>query len=253
MHITAQVVSVADITPNMRRIVFGGPGLVDFPSGTEGGYIKLVFPDLPRSRPDRPVMRTYSIRAHDVERGLITVDFAMHTDTGGIAIDWAMQARPGDTMLISGPGTIKMAPSDADWYLIAGDMTALPAALCNIARLPAHALGHVVFEIASEADQPELSLPAGMSLHWVINPKPRDQKTKLYETITGLDWLAGAPFIWTACEFDTMRALRSYYRNDRQVDRTALYLSSYWRAGRTEDQHKVDKRQDAQSDTIAAA
>jgi NADPH-dependent ferric siderophore reductase len=46
-----------------------------------------------------------------------------------------------------------------------------------------------------------------------------------------------------------MRALRSYYRTERGVDRDQIYLSSYWRAGRTEDQHKVDK----QADSHAAA
>ena len=48
MSRTAVVKSVADVTPNMRRIVFGGPELTDFPVGKEGGYIKLVFPELPR-------------------------------------------------------------------------------------------------------------------------------------------------------------------------------------------------------------
>ena len=38
MSRTAVVKSVADVTPNMRRIVFGGPELTDFPVGKEGGY-----------------------------------------------------------------------------------------------------------------------------------------------------------------------------------------------------------------------
>ncbi|MEM7564712.1 MAG: siderophore-interacting protein [Pseudomonadota bacterium] len=245
----AIVKSVSDITPNMRRIVFGGPALEDFPDGKEGGYIKLIFPDLPRTNPKRPVMRTYSIRAQDVEAGEITVDFAMHADTGGIAIDWASKAKPEDTMPIAGPGTVKMAPPDADWYLIAGDMTGLPAAVCNIERLSSKAKGFAVLEITAEEDKQDIALPEGIELIWVINPSPHELNNKLLDTIKQLNWMAGKPFVWTACEFDTMRALRSYYRSERKVDKNKFYLSSYWRAGRTEDQHKVDKSNDAKANT----
>ncbi|MEM8592639.1 MAG: siderophore-interacting protein [Pseudomonadota bacterium] len=252
MGMTAIVKSVSDVTPNMRRITFGGPDLADFPEGKEGGYIKLIFPDLPRAKPDRPVMRTYSIRAHNAAKGEIDVDFAMHADTGGIAIDWASAAKPGDEMPIRGPGTVKMAAPDADWYLIAGDMTGQPAALCNLEQLPKGAKGYVVLEITDEEDRQELDLPEGMELHWIVNPHPEDLNNKLLDAIKSLDWRDGTPFIWTACEFDTMRALRSYYRTERGVSRDTLYLSSYWRAGRTEDQHKADKSKDAQANAPAA-
>lgn len=248
MGMTAIVQTVSDITPNMRRIVFGGPDLADFPQGKEGGYIKLVFPDLPEVKPGRPVMRTYSIRAQDAAKGEIAVDFALHADTGGIAIDWAAQAKPGDAMPIRGPGTVKMAPADADWYLIAGDMTGQPAAMCNLEILPENAKGYAVFEITSESDRQDLSVPEGIAVHWIVNPNPQDLNHKLLDAVRALVWLDGDPFIWTACEFDTMRALRTYYRTERGVDKQRLYLSSYWRSGRTEDQHKVDKNKDAQAD-----
>ncbi|MEM9783730.1 MAG: siderophore-interacting protein [Pseudomonadota bacterium] len=244
---TAVVHAVSDVTPNMRRIVFGGPELADFPAGKQGGYIKLVFPDLPEVAPGRPAMRTYSIRSHDGDKGEIAVDFAMHADTGGIAVDWASRAKPGDTMLINGPGTVKMAPPDADWYLIAGDMTGQPAALCNLERLPAQAKGYVVLEITADTDRQQLRVPEAMSIHWVLNPSPQRPNHRLLDAIKGLDWLDGEPFVWTACEFDTMRALRTYYRTERRVGKDRLYLSSYWRAGRTEDQHKIDKSKDAQA------
>lgn len=247
MSRSVTVTSVTDITPNMRRITFGGGDLGDFPEGKEGGYIKLIFPDLPRVKPDRPVMRTYSVRSHDVAAQTLTVDFAVHADTGGVAMDWAMQAKPGDEMIINGPGSVKMVPEAADWYLIAADMTGLPAALCNLERLPDDAKGYAVLEITSEADKQPLDLPKGVTVHWVINPSPQDLNNALLDQIKALPWLGGAPFVWTACEFDTMRALRSYYRTDRAVAKDMIYLSSYWRSGRTEDQHKVDKNKDAQA------
>ncbi|MCG7574475.1 siderophore-interacting protein [Phaeobacter sp. CNT1-3] len=252
----AVVHAVSHVTPNMYRIAFAGAGLADFPAGCEGGYIKLIFPDAPRANPDRPVMRTYSIRAHDVAAGEITVDFALHGDNGGLATDWALKAAPGDTIAIGGPGTIKMIDPAADpapdWYLIAGDMTAIPALMCNIERLPETAQGDVVVEVTSEADKQPMDLPAGMTVHWVVNPQPDQLNGALVAAIKELPWRQGRPFVWTACEFDSMRALRSYYRTDRGLARDQFYLSSYWRAGRTEDQHKTDKAKDSASDQPAA-
>jgi NADPH-dependent ferric siderophore reductase len=246
-----EVLDREQISPNMLRLHFGGAGVADFPAGCEGGYIKLMFPELPRANPSRPVMRTYSVRSHDPEAGRIAVDFALHGDSGGIATEWAMQAKPGDRMPVGGPGSIKMAGPGRDWYLLAGDMTGLPALLCNIDRLPPDARGYVVIEITTGADRQDLNLPEGMEVHWVINPTPDDTKGRLVDQVRALPWLEGDVFVWTACEFDSMRALRSYYRNDRGLARDQIYLSSYWRAGRTEDQHKVEKQKDSVADQAA--
>ncbi|MGB0903097.1 siderophore-interacting protein [Halocynthiibacter sp.] len=252
-HRILTVQHVTQVTPNMRRITFGGAGLADFPEGHEGGYIKLVFPDEPRSNPDRPVMRTYTILAHDVENATVTVDFALHGDSGGIATDWAISAQPGDCIPIAGPGSVKLAAPGRDWYLLAGDMTAFPALMCNFQNLPEDASGYVVIEIISDADKRDLNLPAGMELQWVVNPTPDVTKGALVDQIMTLPWRDGDVFVWTACEFDSMRRLRSYYRTERGVERDQFYLSSYWRAGRTEDQHKVDKSKDNQADKAALA
>jgi NADPH-dependent ferric siderophore reductase len=232
------------LTPNMLRVHLGGDGLAGFPSGKEGGYIKFIFPDAPRANPDRPVMRTYSIRAHDADRGVVSVDFALHGDAGGIATDWALTAEVGSKIMVGGPGGVKMADLSADWFLLAGDMTAIPALMCNFERLPASAQGYAVIEITSAADKMDLGLPDGIQVHWVVNPAPEKTEGLLVDRIKALPWLDGGVFVWTACEFDSMRALRSYYRNDRGVGRDQIYLSSYWRAGRSEDQHKTDKQAD---------
>ncbi|GAA6178607.1 MULTISPECIES: siderophore-interacting protein [unclassified Shimia] len=245
-----EVLGTEHITPNMLRVNLGGDGLNGFPEGREGGYVKFVFPDAPRTNPERPVMRTYSVRAYDPAAGVLTVDFALHGDSGGIATDWALNAQVGDQILVGGPGTVKMASPEADWVLLAGDMTAFPALMCNFLQLPSTAKGYAVIEITSEADKQDLGLPAGVEVHWVVTPSPEKAEGRLVERIKSLPWLAGDVFVWTACEFDAMRALRSYYRNDRGVGRDQIYLSSYWRAGRTEDQHKIDKQKEA---TAAAA
>jgi NADPH-dependent ferric siderophore reductase len=43
-----------------------------------------------------------------------------------------------------------------------------------------------------------------------------------------------------------MRALRQYFRNEKQVKRENIYISSYWKLGVSEDGHKTIKQQDAE-------
>jgi len=114
-------------------------------------------------------------------------------------------------------------------------MTGLPALLCNIERLPETARGHVVIEITSETDKPSVHIPAGMQVQWLINPHPGEGPSQLADAVRATSWEDGTPAVWAACEFDTMRDLRTYFRTERG------------RAGRTEDQHKVEKRADAQA------
>ncbi|CZF81308.1 Vibriobactin utilization protein ViuB [Grimontia celer] len=239
------------ITPNMQRIVMHGEGLSRFPANCEGGYIKLMFaPDgntdlssLPAG--ERPVMRTYTIRELDFSTHTITVDFVRHKvdDCGcGHAARWAMNAKVGDTMTIAGPGTIQEINKEADWFFMAADMTALPALSVKIASLPQHAKGHAVIEVLSQDDIQPIQAPEGMQIDWLV----KGEKT-LAEQVKEKEWLNGNAAIWCACEFDSMRSLRQYFRNERNVERDNIYISSYWKNGVTEEGHKVIKQKDAEA------
>ncbi|GAB5439053.1 siderophore-interacting protein [Falsiruegeria mediterranea] len=244
-----KVIEAWNLTPNMRRVVLGGNELEGFPEGSASGYIKLIFPDAPRPRPDRPAMRTFTVRAFDAEQNRLTVDFALHDDTDGTtsgpAAVWAGNAKVGDDILIAGPGKIKWIDTSSDWLLLAGDMTALPALLCNLEALPADAKGEVVMELTSPEDAPAVSLPDGMTLHLILNPHPDGTSTDFVDHIRSLTWRNGSVSVWAACEFKSMQQLRTYFRNERGVDRTKIYLSSYWKAGVAEDEHKKIKGEDA--------
>ena len=196
----------------------------------------------------RPVMRTYTIRHFDPEQKRLSVDFVMHEHDGvqGIASRWAANAVKGDRIMIAGPGSIKPMNTSADWFFLAGDMTALPAISCNLERLPAHAQGYVVIEIAEHADRQELVKPEGMQIEWIVK-----SEQSLPEKVESMLWLAGTPEVWAACEFSTMRQLRQYFKVDRQLERDNLYISSYWKINRSEEEHKVDKRKDAEQEAIS--
>jgi len=236
-----EVTNAKYITPNMCRITLGGAGLIDFPTDQESAYIKLIFP---QGDDIKPLMRTYTIIAQrDTE---IDVDFALH-EVEGPASAWAQQAQVGDQILIGGPGPKKLINNEADWFLLVGDMTAIPAITVNLAQLPADARGYAVLEVTTDADRQTLKKPKNVEIHWVINAHPNADDSPLLACVKSLTWFEGQPAVWTACEFHSMRALRQYFKVDRAIPKTHSYVSSYWKVDSTEDQHKVVKSQDAQT------
>lgn len=128
------VSSVQELSPNFRRITFGGYSLRDF--GVHGDTldlrIKLMIPSLAADGTQLPLpvfkmaeagwyrewlamdpavrgfMRTYTVRQArlDAVYSEIDVDFVMHFDehgNGGPAANWALNAKPGDAITIIGP------------------------------------------------------------------------------------------------------------------------------------------------------
>jgi NADPH-dependent ferric siderophore reductase len=230
------------VTPNMMRVTLGGDDLDGFPTGTDGGYVKLRLPDL--HHPEETVVRTYTIRAQRTSE--IDVDFALHGDgkTGGPATRWALTADVGDTITLGGPGPAKPLIEPFERCLIVGDMTALPAISVNLEKLSQAARGKAVIEIISKDDIQPLAHPAGVEIDWVINPRPGSDNV-LSNHVRNLPWEDASTYAWVACEFSTMKALRTYFRDVRNLDKNELYVSSYWKNGSDEDKHRKLKQADA--------
>jgi NADPH-dependent ferric siderophore reductase len=241
------VTAVSQLTKNMRRLTLHGEELASFPEDAEGYYFKLVFPG---DDPERPVLRTYTVAQYRPSLHEIDVDFMLHMNqdgsSEGVAVPWAMQAQPGDRMSIFGPGRPStFINPDADWHLLAVDMTALAVLRANLKRLPADAKGYIIVEIIAEEDRQDLLVPAGMELIWVVNPVPGSDDSPLYFAIKALDWLEGKVAVWAACEFKTMKKARQYFKQDRNIEKSHLYISSYWKRGLHEEEHKIAKSEDA--------
>ena len=75
------------------------------------------------------------MRDWDAESGRLTIDFVHHGDTG-VAGPWAAAARPGDELLLLGPGGAYTPDPEADWHLMAGDAGVIPAIAASLARVP---------------------------------------------------------------------------------------------------------------------
>lgn len=247
-----EVLETRRISPSCLRITLGGAGMADFPAGSAGGYIKLM-PIKPADG-SKPLMRTYTIRSQ--RQGEIDVDFALHGEgdaAPGPATQWALAAAPGDQIAVGGPGAAKPLPEGLDFYLVAGDMTALPAIAVNLEALPCEAKGLAVVEIQSEADQQDLQAPSGVEIRWLINPEPGARPGLLADVLASAAPDAASSYVWAACEFSAMRHLRSLVRDEWQMPAGSFYLSSYWKHGLAEDAHKVIKREDAEADEAVRA
>lgn len=240
------------MTPNMRRLTFSGAQLARFPDISTSHYVKLLFDfdgqpiTTAEMSPDDALMRTYTVRAINQAEQTMCIDVVMHSkntdcdEHSGPASRWAERAKTGDRIAVAGPGSSKGLAQARDWVLFIGDMTALPAISAYLETLSPDSTGYAVIEVISDKDKQILKKPDGVQIIWI-----EQGSGTLQQHVEMLSWLPGAPAVWIACEFSQMRALRKLMTNHYALPHQQLYVSSYWRKGRSEDQHKIDKQNDA--------
>ncbi|GHS87737.1 siderophore-interacting protein [Actinomycetota bacterium] len=263
--VRSTVLRTSRLSPSLVRVVLGGPGMVPFeaPVHTDS-YVKLVFlpavaptdlPLLPDGRVDldavrtalpadaQPRQRAYTVRAFDPGSRELTVDLVVHGDEG-VAGPWALAARPGDELLVLGPGGGYSPDPAADWHLLAGDASTLPAVAAALERLAEQvpdARGHAVLEVHDAADELTLVAPAGITLHWV-HQGSGVAGLALVDTVLGLDWADGRVHAFVHGEAGAVRELRRYLRVERAVPRADLSISGYWRLGADDEGWRAGKR-----------
>jgi NADPH-dependent ferric siderophore reductase len=247
--ISAEVLRTERVTPHMIRVVLGGAGLAGFTVGEYTDlYVKLqfkqpgvVYPepfdleavrrDLPREQ--WPKTRTYTIRSWDPAAGELAIDFVHHGDEG-IAGPWAAAAQPGDTVHFSGPGGGYAPSAEADWHLLAGDESALPAISAALERLPEGATAHVFIEVADAAEEQKLSSPGAAEIVW-LHRGDRQIGAALVEAVRGLEFGPGAVHAFVHGEANFVKELRHCLKLERGLDPRQHSISGYWRRGTDED------------------
>ncbi|MFE0776343.1 siderophore-interacting protein [Streptomyces sp. NPDC058861] len=253
----ARVVHTERITPHMVRLVLGGPGLDGFDVGEyTDHYVKLLFApdgvaypepfDMERIREEFPreqwpTTRTYTVRAWDPERRELTIDFVVHGDEG-LAGPWAARAEAGDTVRFLGPGGGYAPDEAADWHLLAGDESALPAIAAALERLPAGARAHTFVEIADAAEEQKLETAAGVDVTW-LHRGDRPVGEALVEAVRALEFPAGDVHAFVHGEAGFVKELRRHLRLEREVPRERLSISGYWRLGKSDEAWRAIKRE----------
>jgi NADPH-dependent ferric siderophore reductase len=249
-----QVRHTERLTPHMIRVVAGGDDLAAFPdTACTDRYVKIIFPrpdvaypqpfdmDAVRAalpREQWPAVRTYTVRAFDPAAGELTIDFVHHGDTG-LAGPWAAGARPGDPLFLLGPGGAYAPDAGADWHLLVGDESALPAIGAALERIPSGVPVHALVEVDGRADEQPLTSPGRLDLRWYHRDPARPEQ--LVDALAGLTFPAGRVHAFVHGEAGTVRALRRHLLDERGVPRDDLSVSGYWRRGDDEEGFRAFK------------
>ncbi|WP_280701609.1 siderophore-interacting protein [Kitasatospora sp. GP82] len=270
----AHVVRTLRLGPSMVRVTFGGEQLKDFAGGGRDQSFSLFLPHPGQSAPVLPteagegwfhewralppevraVMRSYTVRAQDRERAEVDVDFALHgtqapaaSAAAGPAARWAAAAGPGDRVVLLGPaveGNRSVGfrpPPDADWLLIAGDETALPAIGGIMDWLPAGVRARVWIEVPHAEDIQDLPSAAEAEITWLVRDSARRPVSgPLLEAVRAAELPGGTPYAWIAGESGAVKALRRHLVRERGFDRKSVEFSGYWRLGASEEDLRAE-------------
>lgn len=248
------VLRVEDVTPGMRRVTVGGPSMdshvrdgVELPPVRTSGFdddVKLLPVDprtgelpfeVPRNSDSGAVewpsgsfqyARTYTVRSFDEDTREMAIDFAMHE--GGLASDWANRVQPGETVLMAGPKHSAGLPAGVDWMLIAGDETALPAIAHCLEQLPSDLPATVVIEVAEPSHRQELKCEAPLDVTWLFRSE-NGGESRMVETVKAAQWRPGQPYLWVAGETLTIKPLRRWAKQDKEIGKQFVEIAGYWR------------------------
>ena len=253
----AVVTRVEQLTPHMVRVVVGGDALRGITAGdSTDHYVKVVFakPGVAYPEPfdmgeirssvpreDWPVIRTYTIRRWLPEVPEMWVDFVVHGDEG-VAGPWAAAARPGDLFRFMGPGGGYAPDPGADWHLLAGDESALPAIAATLEGMPAGARVRVFVEVADAAEEVKLETDADADITW-LHRGDRPVGAPLVEAVRGHEFPPGRVQAFVHGEATFVKDLRAYLKVERGIPMDQLSISGYWRRGMNEDGWQSSKRE----------
>jgi NADPH-dependent ferric siderophore reductase len=251
----ARVERVERLTPHLIRIVLGGDELAGFSAGEyTDHYVKILFPvpgveypepfdmdavhrDLPREQ--WPRQRSYTVRSWDAEARELTIDFVYHGDHG-LAGPWAARVEPGEEVLFLGPGGAYAPSEKADWHLLVGDESALPAIAASLERLPEDATARVFIEVAGAEEEVPLEAPGDTRIVW-LHRGDAEVGAALVEAVRDLEFPPGEVHAFVHGEAGFVKRLRRHLRVERGLAMDQLSISGYWRLGADDEGWRASK------------
>lgn len=253
-----EVVRRTQLSPTMVRITFGGPGAVGFQSAVADEHVKLIFPDpetgelrVPVEDPEDPdelvwprpfpTSREYTVRAHRPDVPEFDIDFVLHD--GGLASGWASSVAIGGTLHVAGPPGGYVVDPGYDFFLLAGDETALPAIARWLEELPRTARGRVVVRAADERSRQSFDAPEGFEIIWIYGGAESDEAWQ--QAVTTTPWPEGASvFVWLAGEATSIKPVRRWLRDEAGIGKQHSSITGYWKRGLADTHEHLDDDDD---------
>ena len=224
----ADVVRREELSPHLLRLTLGGDGLAGFAStGIPDEWVGLIVPGQFQSR-------YYTVRSWDGRE--LVLDVVVHDV--GLVTEWATRECVGDRVTVTEPRGSFAMPGDAEWLLLVGDLTAMPA-MARIAEAVLARPEPVATRIWAEVpDDLPGYLPDGPDVTWLSPPGPG--QSALAEVVESIDWPSGDGYFWMAGESAQMRAIRKHLMRERRLPATAYDVMGYWRGVRERQPRAVD-------------
>jgi NADPH-dependent ferric siderophore reductase len=227
----AAVKSVTQLTPRMVRVTFSSESLAEFGWNGPAAHIKLIFGD--GTQEPRPPARTYTPRRFDAQARELDVDFVLHGE--GPASAWASQAAVGQELTIAGPGRNYAVDPSAQWFLLAGDDTAIPAIETIIRAVPASTPTQALIEVVDDREHHDLRVGANVTIQWLHRGLNVSEAGRPLEAAIRAATLPQGPGrVYVACESDAMRRIRRHLLHERKLDRSQVVTRGYWHLGVTD-------------------
>lgn len=256
-----RVEEVVGLTPAMVRLVLGGEGLDGFemPDATDT-YVNVAIPpagasygpvfdprEVRESQPKElwPARRRYTVRSWDASARRLALDFVVHGESGpqaGAAGAWAATAAPGDILVFEGPGAGYLPDAAADWHLMVGDESAVPAIAASLERVPAGVPVLVRLVCDAPAYEVPLSSPGELDLAWLHRDGAEDPAGLLLDAVASLEFPTGRVHAFVHGEADEIRGLRRHLLGERGLERADMSCSPYWRRTMTDEAWRAVKK-----------
>ncbi|WP_091463483.1 siderophore-interacting protein [Micromonospora inyonensis] len=227
-----------------QRIKIMLPVTGDYPAGLRAGLPEQGWRHEWRSVPDRerPWLRSYTAYRTRPAAGELDLDFYLHQPHGPASC-WAVAARPGDRLLLSGPHIragqpgygVQWAPGPATRVLIAADETAYPAVRGILPSLAPGVRATILLEAGAAADAATLDdVTAGHSVEVRLRGAARGGT--VLTAMVG-DWLAehgpaaagaGSRFYaWIATESSKIAHVRRLF-TEAHISPEQVHTQGYW-------------------------
>lgn len=234
LPIETTVARVERLSHSLVRVVVRGEALAEFAEPAfADSYVKVVF----RHPDGTDARRTYTVRAFDRAARELTMDFVVHGDAG-LAGPWAAAARPGDDVLLQGPGGGYSPRPESSWHLLAGDESALPAIAVALERMPAG----VPVTAFVEVHGPEDEIPLARPVTW-LHRGDAPVGSLLVGAVRAWPQPSGVGQAFVHGEAGMVREVRRELRVTRGLPLDALSVSGYWRAGVDDEGWRAVKRE----------
>jgi NADPH-dependent ferric siderophore reductase len=229
------------LSPHLVRITVTLDDLDRFRWPGPAAHLKLMLPEpgsadvvLPEADAEgtvaftpavMPTMRTYTARQFDAASRELDIDVVLHGV--GPASRWAETAALGDRLAVSIPRAAGFTlDPDADWLLLAGDASALPA-LATIADIsPDLAISPaIVIEVTDAADRIDL----GRTVDWLISSPSAAAGELMEQHLATMEFPSGRGQVWVAGESGSIRRIRADLLG--RLGPGQIATRGYWRQG----------------------